>query len=104
MGEFGTGLRDWLERPRVPEEPGAAVAAAGPDDVLWLERKRLEALAAELAGREFELSQREAELEAAAERLALGIARALVAAASEAGVPPPLDEVTVARAKRGRVA
>jgi hypothetical protein len=66
------------------------------------ERERLQRLAAELAGKELELAQREADLHAQQQRMALSLAQALLEKARELNVPPPLDELAVARARRTR--
>jgi hypothetical protein len=103
MEEFGTGLRAHLEQGRErPTErsvettfPVEAVARE-----LESERRRLETVAAALAGKELELAQREAELDVTEERLALTLAKALIQAAQQANLPPPLDELAVARARR----
>ena len=67
---------------------------------LEAERRRLEERAAALAGRELELAQREADLEAEHQQMAVALAKALLHAAADADVPPPLDELAVARARR----
>lgn len=99
MGEFGTGLRAHLERGRDDELAPAPVADA-PSAEVAAQLARLAEREAALAGRELELAQREADLEAARERLALTLAGALIRAAEESNVPPPLDEVALARARR----
>ena len=102
MGDFGTGLRAHLEESR-----GSAAAVA--ERVLPVEpqradldgeRRRLEELAAQLAGKEFELVQREAELHEQQEKMALALARAWLQAAATMNVEPTLDELAVARARR----
>ena len=104
MGDFGTGLRAHLQRPFVPApDDGAApplVPAVPTLEQLEAERRRLEERAIELAGRELELAQREAELEVEHQRMAVALAKALLQAAADADVPPPLDELAVARARR----
>ncbi len=106
MSDFGTGLRAHLERgsDAPAGQPSEAAQAPPHDDQvageLAAERARLDVLRAELAGREFELSQRESELEAARTRLAHTLALALIASAEQAGVPPPLDELALARRRR----
>jgi hypothetical protein len=101
MSEFGTGLREHLRGAHSvpePDEPAAAVDSRLED--VRAERLRLEAVAAELAGKELELAEREAQLQVTQERMALTLARALLQAANEMDVPPPLDELAVARARR----
>jgi hypothetical protein len=104
MADFGTGLRAHLELARTPAVAAVPVVAPPPADRRSEqaddERRRLEALAAELTGRELGLAQREADLDAAQERLALTLARALIGAALQAQVEPPLDELALARARR----
>jgi len=100
MSDFGTGLRAHLERRRGDEDGFVPVPAPAVAPELAAERARLEAWAAELAGKELALAEREADLEAARERLALTLAGALIRAAEESNVPPPLDEVALARARR----
>ena len=100
MSDFGTGLRAHLERSRGGEDGPAPAPRPAVSHELAAERARLEAWAAELAGKELALAQREADLEAARERLALTLAGALLKAAEESNVPPPLDEVALARARR----
>lgn len=100
MSDFGTGLRAHLERTRGGDDAVVAAPVADVPAEVAAERARLEAFAAELAGRELELAQREVDLEAARERLALSLANALLKAAEESNVPPPLDEVALARARR----
>ena len=105
MGDFGTGLRAHLSQRAhapVPDDVAALPPLAlGPDlEALEVERRRLEERAAELASRELGLAQREAELDAVHQRMALALANALMDAAAAASVPPPLDELSQARARR----
>jgi hypothetical protein len=101
MGEFGTGLRDHLQRARPAAPVSSGLPAVQPVVAeLEAERRRLEQLAAALAGKELELAEREMELQAANERLAITLAKALLQAAKDANVEPPLDEIAIARARR----
>jgi len=104
MGDFGTGLRAHLQRTFAPApDDGAApppVPAVPTLEELEAERRRLEERAVELAGRELELAEREAELGAEHQRMAVALAKALLQAAADSDVPPPLDELAVARARR----
>ena len=100
MADFGTGLRAHLEvSRRVPAVEYAMAPAPRVDDRAD-EHRRLEAFAAELAGRELALAQREAELAAEHEQIAIALARALVETASQQRVPPPVDELAALRARR----
>jgi hypothetical protein len=104
VGDFGTGLRAHLsQRTHVPAPDDAALPplTLGPElESLQAERRRLDERAAELAARELALAQREAELDAVHRRMALALANALMDAAAAANVPPPLDELAQARARR----
>ncbi len=105
MADFGTGLRAHLEVSRhaaavpYPAVPVAPRVDARSDERAD-ERRQLEAFAAELAGRELALAQRESELAAEHEQMALALARALVETASRQHVAPPVDELAALRARR----
>ena len=102
MADFGTGLLAHLAGTRehvVRDDPSSfpGPSAAPPDQ----ERRRLEALAADLAGREFALAQREAELALEHEKMALALARVLIKQARQVEAPAaPVDELAAFRARR----
>jgi hypothetical protein len=102
MADFGTGLRAHLQTTR--STPAYRYEAAPAPDARELdERRRLEALAAELAGRELALMQREADLAAEHEQMALALARVLreqTAAPAARPSPPVADELAAYRARR----
>jgi hypothetical protein len=105
MGEFGTGLRAHLEESRGRDAydrpvPALTAEAETVAAVLEAERRRLETLAAELAGKEFELAQREADLNAKQEQMALNLAQALIQAANAPEAEPQVDELSAYRARR----
>jgi hypothetical protein len=101
MGDFGTGLREHLRTTR-NVEPYRYEAPPAADAPELAERRRLQALAAELAGRELQLLQREAELAAEHEQMAYALARVLMEQSQPpaAAAPPILDELAAFRARR----
>jgi hypothetical protein len=101
MADFGTGLRAHLRTAR-DVTPYGYDAVPAVDERERDERRRLEALAAELAGRELQLLQREADLAAEHEQMAHALARVLREQREEQGRPAaaPVDELAALRARR----
>jgi hypothetical protein len=101
MGDFGTGLREHLQTTRSVERDRYE-APPSVDEPLLAEQRRLEALASELAGRELQLLQREADMAAEHEQMAYALARVLIehAQAPRGAEPPVLDELAALRARR----
>jgi hypothetical protein len=106
MADFGTGLRAHLAGRHdlvVVDEPGyvPAYVPVPTRDTNGDERQRLETLAAELAGRELALAQREAELALEHEQMALALARALLQQSRQLEpAPTQVDELAALRARR----
>jgi hypothetical protein len=101
MGDFGTGLRAHLQTTQAVE-PYRYEQPPAVDAPELAERRRLQALAAELAAREFQLLQREADMAAEHEQMAYALARVLMehSHAPAAAVPPVADELAAFRARR----
>jgi hypothetical protein len=103
MADFGTGLLAHLATTRelvVLDEP--VLSPEQPRTASDDEHRRLETLAADLAGRELALAQREAELAVEHEKMALALARVLLQQTQQvAPAPKPVDdELAAFRARR----